>query len=83
MYPFPRENDLAHSLLLFLIPSKTNGRVPSQQGATTTGCNPTYWEVSNEKYIQTLLASLGVVKGQNCALQWRGGGCSKDYTNGT
>ena len=52
---------------LFLAPSKTDGRVPSQQGAPTT-CN---LEVSQQTYVQTLLASLGVVIGQNSAL--RGG----------
>ena len=32
---------------LFLSPSKTDGRVPSQQKAPTT-CNLTYWEVSQQ-----------------------------------
>ena len=42
-------------------PSKTGGRVPNQQGAPIT-CNLAYWEVSQQKYVQTLLASWGVVK---------------------
>ena len=47
---------------------KTIGRVPSQQGAPST-CNLTYWEVSQQTYVQTLMASLGVVRRQNSALQ--------------
>ena len=44
----------------FLTPSKTDGRVPSQQGAPTT-YNLSYWEVSQKTYVsKTLLASLGV-----------------------
>ena len=39
---------------------------PGQQGAPTT-CN---LEVSQQTYVQTLLASLGVVIWQNSALQW-------------
>ena len=35
---------LLGKIYLFLTPSKTNRRVPSQQGAPTT-CNLTYWEV--------------------------------------
>ena len=34
-------------MYLVLTPSKTVGRVPSQQGAPTT-CNLTYWEVSKQ-----------------------------------
>ena len=49
-------------MYLFLTPSKTNGRVPSQQGEPTT-CNLTYWEVSQQTYVQLFLASLGVVIG--------------------
>ena len=45
-------------------PSKTEGRVPRQQSASTT-CNLTYWEVSQQTHLQTLLATLGVVQGQN------------------
>ena len=45
-------------------PSKTEGRVPRQQSAPTT-CNLTYWEVSQQTHLQTLLATLGVVQGQN------------------
>ena len=55
-------------MYLFLTPSKTDGGVNSQQGAPTT-CNLTYWEVSQQPYVQTLLTSLGVVKGQNSALK--------------
>ena len=44
---------------LFLTLSKTDGRVPSQQGAPTT-YSLTYWEVSQQTYVQTLLATLGV-----------------------
>ena len=64
-------------MYLFLTPSKTDGGVNSQQGAPTT-CNLTYWEVSQQPYVQTLLASLGVVKGQNSVLKWRGGGGGVD-----
>ena len=52
---------------------KTNGRVPSKQGAPST-CNLIYWEVSQQMYVQTLMASLGVVRRQNSALQGGGGG---------
>ena len=51
---------LLGKIYLFLTPSKTGGRVPSQQGKPTT-CNVTYWEVSQQTYVQTLLASLDVV----------------------
>ena len=66
-------------LLLFLTsnkPDRHDGRVPSQQGASTT-CNLTYWEVSHQTYLQTLLASLVVAKGHNSDLlsgRGRGGG---------
>ena len=50
-------------IYLFLTPSKTDGRVPSQQGAPTA-CNLTHWEVSLQAYVETLKASLGVVIGQ-------------------
>ena len=36
---------------LFLTPSKTDARVPSQQSAPTT-CYLTYWEVSQQTYVQ-------------------------------
>jgi len=59
-------------ICLFPTPSKTDGRVPSQQGASTT-CNLTHWEVSLQTYVQTLNASLGVVViGQNLDLQLGG-----------
>ena len=48
-------------IYLFLTPGKTDGRVHSQQGAPTTG-NIIYWGFSQQTYVQTLLASLGVVK---------------------
>ena len=60
------------TIYLFFTPGKTDGRVPSQQGAPTT-CNLTYWEISQQTYFQTLLASLGVVIGQNLVPQWGGG----------
>lgn len=43
---------------LFHTPSKTDGRVPSQQGALTP-CNLTYWEASQLTFVQPLLTSLG------------------------
>ena len=64
---------LLAKMYLFLTPSKTDVRVPSQQGAPTT-CNLTYWEVSQQTCVQTLLASLGVVIGQNSAPQFECGG---------
>ena len=42
---------LLEKIYLFLTPSKTTGRVPSQQGAPTT-CNLTYWEVSQQTYVR-------------------------------
>ena len=67
-------------LLLFLTsnkPDRHDGRVPSQQGASTT-CNLTYWEISHQTYLQTLLASLVVAKGHNSdLLSGRGGGLGK------
>ena len=48
---------LLGKMYLFLTLSKTNGRVPSQQGAPTT-CNVTYWDVSQQTYVQIVLASL-------------------------
>ena len=64
-------------LLLFLTSNKTNERVPSQQGASTT-CNLTYWELSQQTYLQTLLASLVVAKGIIQTLQVGGEGVRKD-----
>ena len=61
-------------MYLFLTPRKTDGRVPSQQGESTL-CNLTYWDVSQQQtYVQTSLASLGVVIGKNSDLHWREGG---------
>ena len=60
-------------MYLFLTPSKTDSRVHSRQGAPTTG-NLIYWEFSQQTYVQTLLASLGVVKARKSALQCGGGG---------
>ena len=55
---------------LFFTLSKTDREFPAaQQGASTT-YNLTYWEVSQRAYVQTLLASLGVVIRKNSALQW-------------
>ena len=62
---------LLEKIYLFLTPSKTNGRIASQQGAPTT-CNLTYCEFSQQTYVQTLLVSLGAVIEQTSALQWRG-----------
>jgi len=62
---------LLGKIYLFLTPSKTDGTVSSQQGTPTT-CNLTYWEVSQQTYVQTLKASLGVVIGQNLDLQLGG-----------
>ena len=45
--------------------------VPGSKVHLQSGCNLTYWKVSQQAYVQTLLASLGVVIGQNSALQWR------------
>ena len=77
--------NFASKIYLFLTPSKTDGRVPSQQGAPTT-CSLTYWEVSQQTYVQTLLATLGVAWGRSSALQlsswgWRGEG--RFLTNNT
>ena len=47
---------------MFLIPSKTDGKVPSQQGVPTT-CNLTYWEVSQQTYLQAPLTGLGEAQG--------------------
>ena len=54
--------DCWEKIYLFLTPSKTRGRVPNQQGAPTT-CN----RLTNQEVSQKLLASLGVVIGQNSA----------------
>ena len=50
---------LLGKIYLLFTPSKTDGRIPSRQGAPTTR-NLTCWEVSQQTYVQTLLASLGV-----------------------
>ena len=60
---------LLGKIYVFLTPSKTDGRVPSQQGVPTT-CNLTYWEVSQQRYLQPLLTGLGEATGQNSDLQW-------------
>ena len=57
-------------MYVFLTPSKTDGRVPSQQGVPII-CNLTYWEVSQQTYLQALLVGLGEATGQNSDLQWR------------
>ena len=58
---------LLEKIYLFLISSKTDGRVPSQQGAPTT-CNLTYLGVSQQTYVQALLAGWDVVIEQNSGL---------------
>ena len=68
---FKHFGKLPGKIYLYLTPSKTDERVPSQQGAPTI-CNLTYWEVFQQAYVQTLLASLGVVTGQNWPLQLAG-----------
>ena len=63
-------------MYLFLTPSKTDGRVHSQQGAPTT-YNLIYWEFSQHTCVQTLLASLGVlgvVKARKSVGTWEGAG---------
>ena len=60
--------DCWEKIYLLLTPSKSDGRVSSQQGAPAT-CNLNYWEVYQQTYVQTLLASLGVVIGQNSDFQ--------------
>ena len=60
---------LLGKIYVFLTPSKTDGIVPSQQVVPTT-CNLTYWEVSQQRYLQPLLAGLGEATGQNSDLQW-------------
>ena len=60
---------LLGKIYVFLTPSKTDGRVPSQQGVPTI-CKLTYWEVSQQRYLQALLAGLGEATGQNSDLQW-------------
>ena len=62
---------LLAKIYLLLTPSKTDGRVPGQQGAPTT-CNLSYREVfqRTRTRVQTFLASLGVVIGHNSAPQW-------------
>ena len=64
---------LLGKIYLFLPSRKTDGRIPSQQGAPTT-CNLTLWEVSQPTYVQTLLTSFAVVIGKNSDLQWAEGG---------
>ena len=54
---------------LFFTLGKTCGRVSSQQGVPTT-CNLTYGKDSQQTFVQTLMASLGVVIGQYSDLQW-------------
>ena len=56
--PFKHFWRLLGKSYLFHTPSKTDGRVPSQQGALTP-CNLTYWEASQLTFVQPLLTSLG------------------------
>ena len=65
-------------IYLFLTPGKTDGRVHSQQGAPTIG-NIIYWEFSQQTYVQTLLASLGVVKLKISLSVRRGGGAGAKF----
>ena len=60
----------------------TEESVPASKVHLQSGCNLTYWKVSQQTYVQTLLASLGVVIGQNSALQWRREG-NRVVTNST
>lgn len=62
---------------LFLTLSKTCGRVSSQQDVPTT-CNLTYGKDSQQTFVQTLMASLGVVIGQYSDLQWGRGALRLD-----
>jgi len=62
---------------LFLNLSKTWGRVSSQQGVPTI-CNLTYGKDSQQTFVQTLKASLGVVMGQYSDLQWGRGALRLD-----
>ena len=99
MNPIKHFGRLLGKIYLFLTPSKTDGRVTSQQGAPIT-CNLTFWEVSQQTYVQTLLASLGggglggvgevgrtmgVAKGRNSPIQCGewGGGGGRFLTNNT
>ena len=67
---------------MFLTPSKTDGRVPSQQGAPTTAANWFTGKFLNRRMSRWLLASLGVVIGQNSTLQWGEGGTDKFHIAG-
>ena len=59
----------------FICPARLVEEFPASKVHLLT-CNLTYWEVSQQTYVQILLASLGVVIGQNSALPLgrRGGG---------
>ena len=69
--------EIAGKIHLLLTPRKTDGRVPGQQGTPAT-CNLTYWEVCQQTYVQTLLASFGLVIGQKFRC-WGGGGQFSDW----
>ena len=62
----------------FLTPSKTDGRVPSQQGAPTT-YNLTYWEVLQKTYIcpkhywPVWVWPKGKIQTFSWGVRWRGG----------
>ena len=61
---------LLGKIYLFLTPSKTDGRVPSQQSAPTTS-NLTYWEVSLQTKVQTFhTGQFGSGHREISALQW-------------
>ena len=57
------------------LPARLVEEIPASKVHLLT-CNLTYWEVSQQTSVQILLASLGVVIGQNSALPLgrRGGG---------
>ena len=68
---------------LFHTPSKTDGRVPSQQDALTP-CNLTYWEASQLTFVQPLLTSLGGQRAEpfngGRGVRGRGGGLLTNNT---
>ena len=69
---FKRFGRLLGKIYLLFTSSKTDGKFPSQQSAPKT-CNLTYWEVPQQTYVQTLLASFGLVIGKNSDLRGEGG----------
>ena len=57
--------------MCFLLPARLmeEFQADCRQGVPKT-CNLTYWEVSQQRYLQPLLAGLGEATGQNSDLQW-------------